>query len=50
MTESLMITKEVILIDDIITTGATLTQAIQTMQKADKEVLFCLTLTDVSFK
>lgn len=33
-----------ILVDDIITTGSTLTQAVQTLQKADKEVLFCLTL------
>jgi len=35
-----------ILVDDIITTGATLTQAITTLKKYDKEVLFCLTLAD----
>jgi len=39
---------KVILVDDIITTGLTLTQAINTMQKADKNVLFCLTLADAS--
>ena len=39
---------DVILVDDIITTGSTLTQAINTMQKADKNVLFCLTLADAS--
>lgn len=41
---------ELILVDDIITTGATLTQAIQTMQQNKKEVLFCLTLADVNLK
>ena len=40
--------KNVILVDDIITTGSTLTQAIDTMNKAEKEVLFALTLCDVS--
>ncbi|MBU1217358.1 ComF family protein [bacterium] len=39
--------KEVILVDDIITTGSTLTQAIQMMQANKKDVLFCLTLADV---
>ncbi|OIP53775.1 MAG: phosphoribosyltransferase [Helicobacteraceae bacterium CG2_30_36_10] len=42
--------QEVILVDDIITTGSTLTQAIQTMQRERKKVLFCLTLADVSLK
>ena len=42
--------KEVILVDDIVTTGSTLTQAITLLQKHDKEVLFCLTLSDVSNK
>jgi competence protein ComFC len=37
---------DLILVDDIITTGATLTQAITTLKKYDKEVLFCLTLAD----
>lgn len=37
-------TKEVILVDDIITTGTTLSEAIFTCQKAGIEVLFCLTL------
>lgn len=39
---------DIILVDDIITTGLTLTQAIQTIQKKEKEVLFCLTLADVN--
>jgi competence protein ComFC len=39
--------QEVILVDDIITTGSTLAQAIQIMQANKKEVLFCLTLADV---
>ncbi|MCD6432529.1 MAG: ComF family protein [Sulfurimonas sp.] len=43
-------TKEVILVDDIITTGSTLTQAIQTLQADKKEVLFCLTLADAGLK
>ena len=41
---------ELILVDDIITTGSTLTQAIQTMHQNKKEVLFCLTLADASLK
>jgi len=40
--------KELILVDDIITTGSTLTQAIKLLQKQNKEVLFCLTLCDVA--
>jgi len=40
--------KYVILVDDIITTGTTLAQAIDVLNRADKEVLFCLTLCDVS--
>lgn len=39
---------DIILVDDIITTGLTLTQAIQTIQKKEKEILFCLTLADVN--
>lgn len=42
--------KSVILVDDIITTGTTLSEAITIMTNADKEVLFCLTLCDVSIK
>ena len=42
--------KELILVDDIITTGATLYQATQTMRQNSKEVLFCLTLADVSME
>lgn len=42
--------KDVILVDDIITTGATLTQASNLLIREKKEVLFCLTLTDVSQK
>ena len=41
---------EIILVDDIITTGSTLTQAIQTLSRDNREVLFCLTLADASFK
>ena len=36
-----------ILVDDIITTGSTLSQACKRLEDAGKEVLFCLTLTDV---
>lgn len=36
----------VILVDDIITTGMTLTQAVEALEKEGKEVLFCLTLAD----
>ncbi|MEO1954467.1 MAG: phosphoribosyltransferase family protein [Campylobacterales bacterium] len=38
--------KDVILVDDLITTGSTLTQAIQSLEKNSKNVLFCLTLAD----
>ena len=41
---------EVILVDDIVTTGSTLSQAIETMRQNNKEVLFCLTLSDVSLR
>jgi len=40
--------KSVILVDDIITTNLTLTQAVAVLQKEHKEVLFCLTLADAS--
>jgi len=40
--------KDVILIDDIVTTGTTLNEAIIALQKEHKEVLFCLTLCDVN--
>lgn len=42
--------KSVVLVDDIITTGATLGEAIMCMQANKKEVLFCLTLADSSLK
>jgi len=42
--------EDVILVDDIITTGATLTQASELLITQDKNVLFCLTLADVSLK
>ena len=38
--------EDVILVDDIITTGLTLSQAVQALQKEGKRVLFCLTLAD----
>ncbi len=40
--------KNIIVVDDIITTGLTLTQAITTLQQANKNILFCLTLADSS--
>lgn len=40
--------KDVILVDDIITTGSTLTQAVNTLRQNNKNVLFCLTLADAS--
>jgi len=40
----------VILVDDIITTGTTLNEAIKTLQTEEKEVVFCLTLADVALK
>ena len=42
--------KDIILADDIVTTGSTLTQAIRLLHTKDKEVLFCLTLADASVK
>ena len=41
---------EVILVDDIITTGTTLREATTKLTQAKKEVIFCLTLTDVNNK
>jgi len=41
---------EVILVDDILTTGLTLSQAVETLQAHGKEVLFCLTLADADNK
>jgi competence protein ComFC len=42
--------KDVILVDDIITTGLTFTHAINTMKSHGKNVLACLALADVSTK
>jgi competence protein ComFC len=42
--------RDVILVDDIITTGTTLSEATNLLRRQKKEVLFCLTLTDVSQK
>ena len=42
--------KEIILVDDIITTGSTLSQAVSSLESNKKEVLFCLTLADAAFK
>ena len=39
--------EDVILVDDIITTGLTLSQAVQVLQKEGKNVVMCLTLADV---
>lgn len=41
---------DVILVDDLITTGSTLNQAIDTIKSNKKEVLFCITLADASTK
>jgi competence protein ComFC len=38
--------KDVILVDDIITTGTTLTQAHNALRQKNKNLLFCLTLSD----
>ena len=38
--------RECILVDDIITTGTTLSEAVTTLAKAGKETLLCLTLAD----
>ena len=40
--------ESIILVDDIITTGSTLSQAIECIRANKKEVLFCLTLADAS--
>jgi len=40
--------KNVILVDDIITTGTTLTEATNLLHQAQKDILFCLTLADVN--
>jgi len=42
--------KYVIVVDDIITTGSTLYEASELLKRSGKEVLFCLTLCDVSQK
>lgn len=42
--------KDVILVDDIITTGFTLTQAVTTLQNNNKNPILCLTLADASIK
>ncbi|EQB40108.1 hypothetical protein M947_03540 [Sulfurimonas hongkongensis] len=42
--------KEIILVDDIITTGSTLSQAITTINRHNHTPLFCLTLADASVK
>ncbi|MDD2653477.1 MAG: ComF family protein [Sulfurimonas sp.] len=41
---------EVILVDDIITTGLTFSEAIGVLKQNGKEALFCLTLADASLK
>lgn len=38
--------EEVILVDDIVTTGSTLTEAVETLGMQGKKVILCLTLTD----
>ena len=40
--------KECILVDDIITTGTTLSEAVSTLAKVGKEAILCLTLADAT--
>lgn len=42
--------EEVILVDDIVTTGLTLTEAAETLQMQGKRVILCLTLSDAENK
>lgn len=42
--------EEVILVDDIVTTGLTLSEASETLHKQGKKVILCLTLTDAENK
>ena len=42
--------KHIIVVDDIVTTGITLIEASNLLIKQKKDVLFCLTLADVSLK
>lgn len=42
--------KEVILVDDIVTTGTTLTEAAEALHAQGKKVILCLTLTDAQTK
>jgi len=42
--------EEVILVDDIVTTGSTLTEAVETLGSQGKKVILCLTLTDAENK
>lgn len=42
--------QHVILVDDIVTTGLTLTEAAETLRNEGKEPLFCITLSDVGYK
>jgi competence protein ComFC len=42
--------ENIILVDDIITTGTTLNEAIQVLATNQKQVAFCLVLSDVSLK
>lgn len=39
--------REVILVDDIVTTGFTLCEAVEKLRQNNKEVLFCLTLASL---
>lgn len=42
--------RELILVDDIVTTGSTFTQAISLLHSNNKNTLFCLSLADASIK
>jgi len=42
--------KNIVIVDDIITTGSTLSQAITTISRHDHTPLFCLTLADAGTK
>jgi len=41
--------KDIILVDDLITTSSTITQAIKVLKENSKNIIFCLTLADAKY-